>query len=226
MYVQRWVDVIVVSLQNLWALVIGVLPNLLGALLVLIIGLIVAAGLERLVERLVFYLRIDALLEKMGVGAYLQRANLQLNVGHFLGKIVYWFMVVAFLLAASDILSFTALSGFLQDVLLYIPNVLIAALILLAAVVVANFLKGLVLASVLGAKLHAAKFLGSATWWVIMVFGLLTAAAQLNIAVAIINTLITGLIAMLALAGGLAFGLGGRDAAARWIAKMETEARH
>jgi len=226
MYVQGWVDVIVVSLQNLWALVIGFLPNLLGALLVLVIGLIVAAGLERLVERLVFYLRIDALLEKMGVGAYLQRANLQLNVGHFLGKIVYWFMVVAFLLASSDILSFTALSGFLQDVLLYIPNVLIAALILLAAVVVANFMKGLVLASVLGAKLHAAKFLGAATWWVIMVFGLLTAAAQLNIAVAIINTLITGMIAMLALAGGLAFGLGGRDAAARWISKMENEVRH
>ncbi len=226
MYVQAWVDVIVASLQNLWAMVIGFLPNLLGALLVLVVGLIVAAGLERLVERLVFYLRIDALLEKMGVGAYLQRANLQLNVGHFLGKIVYWFMVVAFLLASSDILSFTALSGFLQDVLLYIPNVLIAALILLAAVVAANFLKGLVLASVLGAKLHAAKFLGAATWWVIMIFGLLTAAAQLNIAVAIINTLITGIIAMLALAGGLAFGLGGKEAAARWISKMETEVRH
>ncbi|MDO8584549.1 MAG: hypothetical protein Q7R85_00305 [bacterium] len=226
MYVQGWVDVIVVSLQNLWALVIGFLPNMLGALLVLLIGLIVAAGLERLVERLVFYLRIDALLEKMGVGAYLQRANLQLNVGHFLGKIVYWFMVVAFLLAASDILSFTALSGFLQDVLLYIPNVLIAALILLVAVVAANFLKGLVLASVLGAKLHAAKFLGTATWWVVMIFGLLTSAAQLNIAVAIINTLITGMIAMLALAGGLAFGLGGRDSASRWIAKMENEVRH
>lgn len=226
MEVRGWVDVIVASLQNLWALVVGFLPNLLGALVILIVGLIVAAGLERLVERLVFYLRVDALLEKLGVGAYLQRANLQLNAGHFMGRIVYWFMIVAFLLAASDILNFTALSGFLQDVLLYIPNVLIAALILLAAVVVANFLKGLVLASVLGAKLHAAKFLGAATWWVVMVFGLLTAAAQLNIAVAIINTIITGLIAMLALAGGLAFGLGGRDAAARWIAKMENEVRH
>lgn len=226
MEVQGWVEVIVASLQNLWALVVGFLPSLIGAIVVLIVGLIVAAGLERLVERLVFYLRIDALLEKLGVGAYLQRANLQLNAGHFMGRIVYWFMVVAFLLAASDILQFASLSGFLQDVLLYIPNVLVASLILLAAVVVANFLKGLVLASVLGAKLHAAKFLGTATWWVVMVFGLLTAAAQLNIAVAIINTLITGLIAMLALAGGLAFGLGGREAAARWIAKLESEVRH
>lgn len=226
MEVRGWVEVIVASLQNLWALVVEFLPNLLGALVVLIVGLIVAAGLERLVERLVFYLRVDALLEKLGVGAYLQRANLQLNAGHFMGRIVYWFMIVAFLLAASDILNFTALSGFLQDVLLYIPNVLIAALILLAAVVVANFLKGLVLASVLGAKLHAAKFLGTAAWWVVMVFGLLTAAAQLNIAVAIINTVITGLIAMLALAGGLAFGLGGRESAARWIAKLESEVRH
>ncbi len=226
MVVQGWVDVVVVSLQNLWALVVGFIPQLLGALVVLLIGLIVAAGLERLVERLVFYLKIDALLEKLGVGAYLQRANLQLNAGHFLGRIVYWFMAVAFLLAAADILQFTALSGFLQDVLLYIPNVLIASLILLAGVVVANFLKGLVLASVLGARLHAAKFLGLATWWVVMIFGMLAAAVQLNIAVSIINTLITGIIAMLALAGGLAFGLGGKDVAARWLAQLENDVRH
>ncbi len=226
MLVQDWVDVLVGSLQNLWQVVASFLPSLIGAIVVLIVGLIVAAGLERLVERLVYYLKVDALLARLGVEAYLERARIELNSGHFLGRIVYWFMLVAFFLTASDILGFAALSGFLGDVLLYIPNVLIAAFILIAAVIVANFVKGLVVVSVLGARLHAAKFLGAASWWVIMIFGFLTAAVQLNIAVSIINTVITGIIAMLALAGGLAFGLGGRDAAARWIAKLDEEISH
>ncbi len=226
MVAQNWVNVLVGSLQNLWQMVVAFLPALVGALLVLIVGLIVAAGLERLVERLVYYLKLDALLRKLGVEMHLERANLELNAGRFLGRVVYWFILIAFFLASSDILGFTALSGFLGDVLLYIPNVIVAALIVFAAVVVANFLKGLVLASVLGARLHAAKFLGLLAWWTVVVFGLLTAAVQLNIAVAVINTVITGVVAMLALAGGLAFGLGGRDAAMRWIEKLEGEVNH
>lgn len=226
MLVENWIDVLVGSMQNLWRLAVSFIPQLVGAFIVLIVGMIVAAGLERLVERLIHYLKIDALLERLGVGHWLGRAKIDLNAGHFLGRVVYWFMLVAFFLAASDILGFAALSDFLRDVLLYIPNVLVAALIVLAAVVAANFLKGLVAASVLGSRLHAAKFLGIFTWWVVVIFGLLTAAAQLNIAVVIINTVITGLIAMVALAGGLAFGLGGRDVAERWLERLEDELIH
>ncbi len=226
MVVQDWVGVLVASLQNLWQLAVGLIPSLVGAFVVLIVGLIVAAGLERLVERLVYYVKVDSVLRKLSVESYLQRANMELNAGHFLGRIVYWFILVAFFLAASDILGFAALSGFLSDVLLYIPNVLIASLIMLAGVIVANFVKGVVAASVLSARLHAAKFLGAIAWWVVMIFGFLTAAVQLNIAVSIINTVITGVIAMFALAGGLAFGLGGRDAAARWVSKLENEIEH
>jgi hypothetical protein len=226
MVAQNWINVLVGSLQNLWQLVVNFLPSLVGAVVLLVVGLIVASGLERLVERLVFYLKIDAALRKLGVEMHLEKANLKLDAGLFLGRVVYWFMLLAFLLAASDILGFTALSGFIQDVLVYIPNVLVAALIVLASVVVANFLKGLVMASVLAAKLHAAKFMGMFTWWTVVIFGLLTAAVQLNIAVAVINTVITGLVAMIALAGGLAFGLGGRDAAMRWVEKLESEVIH
>jgi hypothetical protein len=214
------------SLQALWQVVVQALPAIIGAVVVLVIGLIVAAVLERLVERLVYYLKVDALLRKLGVEMYLERAGLDLNAGHFIGRVFYWFVLIGFFLAASDILGFAALSGFLSDVLLYIPNVVIASLIVLVALVAANFLRGLAVASVMGARLHAAKFLGAVTWWVVMIFGFLTAAVQLNIAVSVINTVITGLIAMFALAGGLAFGLGGREAASRWISRLESEMMH
>ena len=226
MLVQNWVDVVAASLQSLWALFVGLLPKLVGAFVTIIVGLIVAAVLERVVERVLFYLKLDNLLRRLGVDAYLQRANLSLNVGHFVGKIVYWFMALVFILAASDILGFGALSSFIGEVLAYIPNVLIAILILLSTLVVANFLKGLVRASVLSAKLHAPKTLGTFTWWVVFVFGFLTALLQLGIAVTIINTVITGLIAMLAIAGGLAFGLGGKDYAAHLVSRLREETEH
>lgn len=174
-----------------------------------------------LIERLVSAVKIDALLRKLRLSPYFERAGLQINTGRFLGRLIYWFLVVAFILAASDVLGFWALSGFLRDVLIYIPNIIIAVLIMLATVVLGSFLRSLVTASVTASKLHASKFLGTLTWWSVIVFGFLTALTQLGIAVTIINTLITGLIAMIALAGGIAFGLGGKDYAASLISKLK-----
>jgi hypothetical protein len=226
MFVESWLNVLRASLQNLWLTVANFLPSLIGALAVFIVGLIVAAVLDKLVERLVYYLKLDALLRKLGVEQVVERANMKLNSGKFLGKLVYWFFVIAFLLAASDILGFFTLSNFLRDVLNYVPNILVAVLILLAALLLANFLRGLVRASVMSANLHHAKGLGAVAWWVVMIFGLLTALVQLGVAVSIINTLITGLIAMLALAGGLAFGLGGKEYAAECLKAVKDELEH
>lgn len=223
MLIQSWTDVLVSSLQNLWVQVLGFLPSLVGALVVFIVGLIVAAGIGSLVEKVVAALKLDNLLGKLGLEEYTRRANIELNSGHFLGRIVYWFLVLAFLLAASDILGFFALSNFLRDVLLYVPNLVVAVLVMVAAFVAANLLSHLVRASVMGAKLHGTKFLGSAVWWVVMIFGGLTALSQLGIAVAIINTVITGLIALFALAGGLAFGLGGKEYASHLVSRFQSE---
>ena len=211
------------SLSNLWLQVQSFLPALIGAVVVFLIGLIVASLLAKLVERIVFYLRIDTVLRKAELEPYFERANIRLNVGVFLGQLVYWFMLIAFLTAASDILQFTVFSTFLKDVLAFIPNVVIAVLIMLAAMVVANFLRQLVAASVATAKFNHAKGLGALTWWVVVVFGFLTALPQIGVNIAIIQTLVMGLIAMLALAGGLAFGLGGKEHASHFLTKWGEE---
>ena len=211
---------VVGSLQNVWVQVASFLPNLIGALLVLIIGLIVATGLGLLVQKIFEGLRLDTFLEKLGLKSHFERAGLKLRASFFLGQLVYWFIVVAFLLAASDSLGLYALSGFLNSVLGYLPNVFAADLIMLAAFVLGNFARRVVTASVMSARLHAAHFLGTLTWWAIAVFGLLAALAQLQIAVTIIQSVVTGFIAMLALAGGLAFGLGGKEYANHLLNKL------
>lgn len=223
MGVDAWVEVLAQSLRGLWLQVVSFLPSLVGALLVFFIGLIVAAVLGQVVARLISYLKFDALLRQLGVHVYLERANIKLNTGTFLGELVYWFILVAFLLASSDILKFTSLSGFLRDVLNYIPNVVVATLIMLVALVVARFLKGLVRASVAGAKMHHARGLGALAWWGVTVFGFLAALSQLGVAQDIVNALVTGLVATIAIGAGLAFGLGGKDMAHDWLSHVREE---
>ncbi|HVO28632.1 MAG TPA: hypothetical protein VMT81_01465 [Candidatus Paceibacterota bacterium] len=221
MVVQSWTDVVATSLQNLWYGFVGFVPNLIGAIIVLIIGLIVAAGLGLLVEKIFEAIRLDTFLEKLGLKPYFDRAGLKLRVSYFLGRLVYWFIVVAFLLAASDSLGLYALSSFLTSVLNYLPNVIAAVLIMLAAIVLAAFLRRTVVASVMGAKLHAPHFLGALVWWTVVIFGFLAALEQLDVAATIIQSIVTGFIAMLALAGGLAFGLGGKDYANHLLNKLK-----
>lgn len=219
---------VALALSNLWVGVLNFLPSLIGALLVIIVGLIVASGLAALVEKILEALRLDMGLRKLGIEPYFQRAGMQLRGARFFGRIVYWFLAIVFILAASDVLGLYALSAFLREVLFYIPNVVVAILIMLAAVVLGNFLRRVVMASVMSAKLHAAGFLGMLTWWVVVIFGFMAALTQLSIATAIIQTLVTGFIAMLALAGGLAFGLGGRSYAEHLLQRLQqrTEGSH
>ena len=221
MVIQVWISNIVESLKDLWVETSSFLPSLIGALIVFIVGLIVATGLEKIVERLIHHAKLDHLLKQLNVESFLSRGGVRLNAGVFLGRLVYWFIAIAFLLAASDILRFDAFSSFLRSVLDYLPNVFMATLILIATLVAANFARGLVRASVMGARLHAAKTLSLIAWWGIFIFGFLSALQQLKVAEVIVVNLVTGLIAMLALAGGLAFGLGGRDMAARLLSKLE-----
>lgn len=227
MVVQDWTTLVGTSLQGLWLGVVDFLPALIGALIILLVGLIVAFGVGTAVEKIFEVLKLDSFLSKLGLTPYFERANLRLRVSYFLGRLVYWFIVVGFLLAVADMLRLEALSEFLKEVLGYLPNVIVAVLIMLAAVVVANFVRHTVRAGVASAKLHGSRFLGTLSWWAVIVFGLLAALVQLNVAVSIINSIVTGFIAMLALAGGLAFGLGGRDYAAYLINKLRehTESR-
>ena len=225
MTIQSWTEVITSSLQALWTGFIGFLPSLLGALIIFIIGWIIAVLLGKLAAQIIRALRIDQILEKMSFKRSLEKANLKLDSGKFVGELVRWFFIVVFLMAATDILGLPEVTIFLRRVLLYIPQIIVAVLILLIAVLVANFLQRLVKASVEAAGLKSANFLGSVTKWAILIFAVLAALLQLGIVPALIETLFTGLIAALALGLGLSFGLGGKDAAASALDKLRSQVR-
>ncbi len=225
MILQTWGDVIVASLQQVWASVAAFIPLFLGAVVVFIIGWIVAMALGKLVEQVVKALRVDSILQKLEAEKALERAGLRLNTGAFVGGLVKWFLIVAFLLAALNILNLNEVSGFLRDVLLYIPRVVVAALILVIAALVAETAERAVRASVESTGLRGG-FVGAVTRWAIWIFAIVAALLQLGIASALIQTLVTGLIAMVAIAGGLAFGLGGKDIASDVLSRVRREVQN
>ncbi len=217
------VNVLQVSVLNLWDTILSYLPNILGAAVVFLAGLLVAYALSHLVIRVVAMLRINELFARAELKGFLDRMGLTLDVGQLLGWIVKWFFVVVALIAATDILGWEQVTDYLKQVVLYLPNVIIAVIILLSGILLANFVRNVVKKAVSAAELASADFLSGIAKWSILVFSFMAALVQLQIAPDLIRVLFTGLVAMLSLAGGLAFGLGGRDHASRVLDRLRRD---
>ncbi len=202
-------DIVRNSLMTLWGGVALFLPQFIAAVVVFLVGWLIAELLGKLAYHVVKILHVDNALGKVGFRQAWERSGFKLDTPMLFYELVKWFFVVVFLMAATNILGLVQVSEFLRTVVFYLPNVIVAAVILLIGILVAKFSEGLVKASVKAAGLMSANFLGALTKWAVFVFSLLVALAQLQVAGDIIKIVITGLIAASALAMGLAFGLGG-----------------
>lgn len=216
-------DVLQGPLLELWSTIISYLPNLIGAIVVFLIGLIVAMVLRTAVERVVALLRIDEIAKKLEITQQFERVGLRLHIGSLLGWIVKWFFVIIGLIAATDVLGWDQVTDYLAQVVLFVPNVIIAVIILLAGILLGNFVQNVVKSAVEAAQLASAEFLSGIAKWSILVFSFMAALVQLQIAPELIRVLFTGLVAMLALAGGLAFGLGGKDHAHQFLNRLKKD---
>jgi hypothetical protein len=212
MFVQNWGEVFTNSLQGIWYGVISFVPTLVIAIIIFAIGWILATLIEKIIESIFKSLKVDSLLRGAGVDDVMKRTGHPLNSGAFVGALVKWFVIVVFLIASFDVLQLNQVNSFLRDVVLsYLPQVIIAVLVLMVAIVVGEAMQKVVAASARAAHVKSAHLLGVLTRWAIWIFAILTALFQLGIAPALIQTVVMGIIAGAALAFGLAFGLGGRD---------------
>ncbi len=220
MFVENWGAVFTQSLQGVWYGVIEFVPNLIIAIVIFAVGWILASLIEKLVESLFKAFKVDAALKSAGLEDIVKRAGHNLNSGRFVGSLVKWFVIVVFLIASFDILHLSEVNMFLKDVVLsYLPQVIIAVLVLMVAVVVADAVQKLVIASARAAHVKSAVLLGKTSKWAIWIFAILTALYHLGIAPALVQTLFMGIVVAAALAAGLAFGLGGKEVAGRMLEK-------
>lgn len=215
---------VVDTFQTMWYRIVAFLPNVLAAIIVLILGWLIAAFLGRLVMRVLEAIRIDQLANRVGLDHLSQRVGKKLSVARFGAWLVKWFVIILTVIATANILGLPEVGLFLQNkVIGYFPNVIVAVLILLIGLYAANFLSELVRGALKAGELRSSEALASATRWAITIFTVIAALSQLNIAKEFTQDLFRGIVVMLAVAGGIAFGLGGKDHAKKVLDSIESD---
>lgn len=224
MVFNTWAQVLSNSFMSLFSGLVAFIPNLVIAVIIFVVGWLIGVGIARVVTQIVDSLRIDHALRSTGLERVLSRAGFTLSSGKFLGFLVKWFFIVVFLVASLDVLQLTTVNLFIKDVVLgYLPQVIVAVLILLVAAVIAEAAERVVVGSAKAASLRSAGFIGKVARYAIWVFAILAALTQLNVATVLMQTLFTGIVIAFSLAIGLAFGLGGQASAAKYLEHLQSE---
>lgn len=200
-------DVLGTTLNNTLSATVSFLPRFVSGLIVLLVGIIIATFLRQVIVELFKFLKVENFLKKYGVpesGA---------DWTAILGELVRWFVIILFIVPVAEVWGLGKFVTVLNNLLLYLPNVFIAVLLLLVGFVIAKLVHDLLRASIHGLSKETATTVANVGRWAVIVFVFLVVLNQLGIASDLIRILFGGFVAMVALAGGLAFGLGGRDAA-------------
>lgn len=215
------------SLSNVAAQSVQLLPAIILAVVVFVAGWFIASVVGQAVSQVVKVLKVDNALKSFGAEDMVTRAGFELDSGAFVGALFKLFVIVVFLVASLDILGLGQVNALLRELVVgFLPNVLTVVILLLVSAVVADIVKRIVIGSAKASGVPSAALLGKLASWLIWIVAVLMSLSQLNIGVAVLNTLFLGVVSGLALAFGLAFGLGGRDVAAYYLEKLKRDLGH
>jgi hypothetical protein len=212
--VTNFAQAFVVSLTAGLVTLLSFIPALIGAILLVIIGWILSGWLARLVVALLTRVGFNTAADRTGVTGFMRQSGMQNpNAAWVLGEIVKWFIRLVFLEAAAQALQLHAVTTLITSVLLWIPNLIVALIVLMVGGLIARFARDVVRGAVAQGGFANADLLGTVAQFAIIGFALLVALNQIGVAASLINILFMAIVGALALAVGLAFGLGGRDVA-------------
>lgn len=197
------------SFNSAFYAVVNFIPKFLAGAVILLIGIIVASIIKQIILSVFKALKIEAFLKRYGVPEMKQ----EFTWTNILSEIARWFVIIVFLIPTADVWGLPRIITVLNEFLNYLPNVFVSAVIAMVGFVFARLSHDVVLASARGVDDQTANAIASVTRWSINVFVILAVLSQLGVATDLIRILFTGLVAMLAIAGGIAFGLGGQGTA-------------
>lgn len=224
-----WTQATINALLNLWIGFLNFLPNVLGAVLVLVVGWVVAGWVGRFGAELLKRLKFDHLFGKEQWKEAFHKADVRITPSEFLGAIVKWALAIVFLSAASEVLSLDVFAGFLQDVVAFIPHVFAAVLILVATVIIVDVVEKVLRVATEGMQMGYGHGVGMVVRWAIWIFATIAILNQLKMDTTLFGDsfkiVLQGIVFMLALAGGLAFGLGGKEVASQTLEDIKRRLR-
>jgi hypothetical protein len=217
----NWNELVVDPIRQMLAKILAYLPVLLGALIILIVGWIVAKVIRRLVDWLLKAVRFDTLADKAGISEILSKGDLKITAREVVSGLVYWLVIIMVLVMTVNALGLPNTSDVLASLFAYIPNVIAALLVLVVAMFLAGFVSGIVRIAAGNAKLPKPELLAGISRWAIIIFALTIALAQLGIATLLVTATFNIILGGIVLALAIAFGLGGKDAAARYLEELK-----
>jgi Conserved TM helix len=218
--VQDTGDALRASLVGALNTFLSAIPRIIGFAVVLIVGWIISSLLARGVQALLHAVRFNDLAARSGFADFVQKMGVRNDSSGVIADIVKWFVRLITLVVAFDTLGLPAVSNVLQQLLLWLPNLIVALVVLVIGGLAAKALSQLVRGATAQAGFGNPDTLATVTGVAVWGFTIVVAITQLGIATTLINSLMIGLIGGMALAFGLAFGLGGRDRAAQMLETM------
>ncbi|KNC18056.1 mechanosensitive ion channel family protein [Pseudomonas sp. RIT-PI-a] len=218
MELDPWTQSLFAAMTALWTKVANFIPNLFGALVVVILGFLVAKLLDTLLSKLLAKFGLDRLMAGTGLTKLLGRGGLKVPISTLIGKIVYWFVLLIFLVSAAESLGLQRVSATLDMLALYLPKVFGAALVLLVGVLLAQLVNGVVRGAAEGVGLDYAAGLGRVAQWLVIIISISVAISQLEVKTDLLNHVIVIVLITVGLAAALAMGLGSREIASQILA--------
>ncbi|AJE15112.1 MULTISPECIES: mechanosensitive ion channel family protein [Stutzerimonas] len=206
-----WTQSLLSAMSSLWGSVAAFIPRLFGALVVVLLGFVVAKLLDTLLSKVLAKIGLDRLMAGTGLTKLLGRAGIRVPVSTLVGKIVYWFVLLIFLVSAAESLGLERVSATLDVLALYVPKVLGAALILLVGMLLAQLVSGLVRGAAEGVGLDYAHGLARIAQGLVIIIGISVAIGQLEVKTELLNYVIAIVLITVGLAVALALGLGSRE---------------
>lgn len=219
--IQDWADITVQGLQDLWVGFLSFIPVLLGAIIVFVIGWFFAVLIGKIIAEVLKKLKFNQIFEKGTWKSAMEKAEIKVDAAGFIGAIVKWVLIIVILQIAVGILGWTDFAVLLGKVIDYLPNVVVAALIFVVAVVLADILQKVVVAGAESAKFTYTRTAGAIVKWAIWVFAILAILRQLVIAPGLVEILFSALVYGVVAIFVIAFGLGGKDMAAETLRELK-----
>jgi hypothetical protein len=218
--VLEWDNLIAEPVRQMLTRILAYLPILLGALIILIVGWLIAKAIRGIIDWLLKVVRFDTLADKAGISEILRKGDLKISAREVVSGIVYWLIIIMVLVMTVEALGLPKASDVLESLFAYVPNVIAALLVLVVAMFLASFVSGIVRTAAGNANLPKPQLLAGICRWAIIIFAVTIALEQLGIAPLLVSATFNIILGGIVLALALAFGLGGKDAAAKYLEEL------
>jgi hypothetical protein len=224
----NWSDALMASLAGAASMFFAAVPRIFGFVVILIVGWIIASLIEKAVVALLRAVRFNVLAERAGLAGFIEKSNMKGDAANAIGIVIKWFIRLMALVVAFDALGLPAVSNILHQLLMWLPNLVVALVVLVIGGIAANALSSVVRGAADEGGLERPDFLAKVARYAVWTFTFIVAINQVGIATSLINILLMAAAGAVALALGLSFGLGGRDTAAslvrRWYERGQDHA--